>query len=1058
MNQRIERLIKILWIFIIGGMFHSLAQPINLIPEQSDRVQKEDHFDIHSALQDPSYIRHRFVNMNLSTVRSLPIKESFEESTMDQAQDEPVLWNLEVFPGIEFQMQVESSRSTQFNGSFIQAKIINGGEGFMTLMLGENGVVRGEVHSSEGVFTISNGGSLSDRVLIQEVNTPPHWTQRDDTIDVELPSDFIPSGKTEESSSLYEVFHAESFEDKIFAQSSNKEDRFIDILALYTQSAREAQTGSTDTEKIQAIENNIYHEIEKTNQALLNSGAEVRVRLVGMEEIPTTDYTQGRCMNEDLDSLRYTSEDLDSDNNSRDPEGKLDHIHKMRKQYAADFVHLFVSPSSECPGACGIAYTLVTKATDNATAIDSAARLYNEIQRVEHNWDRVSFPNNQSLLDWWQENSSFSVSSIQGSCPTQYTFTHELGHNMGLFHDRHNVFDEEDQPADQKFPLYPYSFGYTDQSRLSSNPCEHTIMSYDGQCVDEGGTATRRPIFSNPNKNFSGNNSGENASGKAGENFTPIIDGPANAIQTMLHADYSLQRLHRRVDACINAIRIEGKSLPYHRTQDVDSEGEELTLNLSPEYCDTDLTAYVPPTIASNTVSFDPSENAFAENSFSTATTTLMLIARDTAVQGDSNSMNPDVINVKVSENITPCPRTGAIDLRGLGLEENNQDILIRQEAGQPVRHFIYQLHDQEEVSSCSRRITSAEIQTITEVPLSNKKIESITASDFTGLTEAKSVDLSQNSIDDLTERVFAGPSDYQGLIKVEKLNLSYNEIDTIHNSAFAGLNQIKELILSQNALTSLGTAISNLDSLTTLDVSHNSITSLPDLPNSLVRLNFSYNKISSLGSKIESLPNIQYLWFSHNDLSVLPAQLTTISSNPLRTVALDNNDIARFPTDFFQNLNRVRYLWLNDNDLNNLPRQSFNLDELGRLRYLNISGNNFTSSTTLHSDVCEVIQNVRHLITDSGVTKNTLCPPSSVSTSHKGLFFGVTQFLSALFDSSPDNQFYNELSQEEMYGDAQKEVVLKMFREDHLSSDLISEITGVPIHVVDFILQESLQ
>ena len=80
-----------------------------------------------------------------------------------------------------------------------------------------------------------------------------------------------------------------------------------------------------------------------------------------------------------------------------------------------------------------------------------------------------------------------------------YTFAHELGHNMGLHHDRYAERCRE-VPAEKRPDAwqqeisnrpYPYSYGYVNQRafdethrRISGNFRWSTIMAYDMQCRD----------------------------------------------------------------------------------------------------------------------------------------------------------------------------------------------------------------------------------------------------------------------------------------------------------------------------------------------------------------------------------------------------------------------------------------------------------------------------------------------------------------------------------------------------------------------------------------------
>ena len=1077
MNQkrRGEVMLKLMLMFILGICADRLfAQEVALFPDQTEiSAEEENELDIDSILRDPSYVRHRFLNINLNLTHSLPVRDESEASIMAQA--EPVVWNLELFPDIDFQVQVESSRPTQFGGSFIQGKIIDGGEGSMTLMLGEEGAIRGEVHSSRGVFTISNGGVQSRRVLIQEVNIPRHWDRENDAVEIEVSPNMIPSTQEEvlESSSSQAVFSNEFAEanpsDQVVASENNNQ---LDVLVLYTQAAREASTGATAAEQTTAINGDIESEIEKTNQALSNSGASMRFRLVGTEEVPTSEYTEASCMQTDLQQLTY-KEGETRKGSIVDPDGKLDYIHKLRQQYAADFVHLFVSSKTTCttPGGdpaslCGTAYTLVFKKneTTNTSARDIASLFYNNVLKVvNHQWDEITVNGGNPLLNFWKNSFSFSVSTIASSCRTQYTFAHELGHNMGLFHDRYAVFNEVAED-DERFPLYPYAFGYVDQE---GTICERTIMSYDSQCSDEGKTATLRHVFSNPNKQFQ---TSKNPTGKSGENVTSDQDGPVDAVRTIQNVDSNLVSLNPSSSSCVNALSIDGGELPY--TKNVGSDSENIDFNVRPEYCGEKITASTS----------DPSRVLFATNGFFTATSTPMfrsatssLISMPLATTSPKFFISNNKLPVGVTQNITPCPRTGTIDLQGLGFEEGNTDISIIQSAGRPVRGMIYQLHTNDEVSSCTRRITESEIGTINMLPFKGQDIDEISQEDFLGLTGVTSVNLSYNNITSLTERVFAGSSG-GGLTNVTNLNLSHNDISTVNN-AFAGLTKLEELNLSYNAIVSLPSLL-NLSALTKLDVSHNAIVNLPEFPVSLTKLNLSDNEIVDLSDKIAPLQSLRYLYLNNNQLSSLPARLINTSSD-LRSLALDNNQISSLNAGVFSGAGKIRYLWLNDNELTALPAGLFAdvsrlrylnlsgnrlttlpsglLENIVRLRYLNLSGNNLTAP--LNDAVCDELRKVRILILDSSNSLNTLCPSSATSSinnkQNSSVFSALTYFVDMFLKSSDSSEasFYESLSSQERYGDEQDSVVLKMYEDDHHDADFISEITGVDRFAVSRII-----
>ena len=102
------------------------------------------------------------------------------------------------------------------------------------------------------------------------------------------------------------------------------------------------------------------------------------------------------------------------------------------------------------------------------------------------------------------------------------TFAHELGHNLGLRHDRYRVRHHESGP-------YPHpAYGYVNQQGLlpsaSSSSRWRTIMSYPAQCDDDGFFCTQLLRFSNPRQTWRGDPLGV-AYGAGGSGLT----GPADA-------------------------------------------------------------------------------------------------------------------------------------------------------------------------------------------------------------------------------------------------------------------------------------------------------------------------------------------------------------------------------------------------------------------------------------------------------------------------------------------------------------------------------------------------
>jgi hypothetical protein len=207
----------------------------------------------------------------------------------------------------------------------------------------------------------------------------------------------------------------------------------IDLLVVYTPAARAAR-GGTD-----AIESLIDLGVSETNQAYASSGAIQRLRLVHKSEAA---YTEAADMGLDLSRLQNTSD------------GHLDVVHSLRDAHGADLVHLIVHGDLD---ACGIAYLMTSVSTAFAPFAFGVTD------------DRCVSPN--------------------------YSFPHELGHNMGLHHDIYMTGPGETG-------AFPYSRGYVNQAAFAPGaPISkrwRDIMAYNNQCAASGFDCSRLLAFSSP--------------------------------------------------------------------------------------------------------------------------------------------------------------------------------------------------------------------------------------------------------------------------------------------------------------------------------------------------------------------------------------------------------------------------------------------------------------------------------------------------------------------------------------------------------------------------------
>ena len=197
--------------------------------------------------------------------------------------------------------------------------------------------------------------------------------------------------------------------------------------------------------------------VAETNQAYANSEVTHRIRLVHREEVDYIEKDSG-----DLFRL------------ANDSDGYMDSVHVLRDQYAADLVHLITSTGYGVY--CGIA---------NLGPRESA------------------------------------VFGITVRYCGGLVFAHELGHNMGLHHDRYVVRAGR-----------AWSVGYVNQRMFEPGAPEsarwRTVMAYRNQCADVDIRCPRIPYFSNPRLEYLGDPLGVPA-----DHPSTGLDGPADAVRAL---------------------------------------------------------------------------------------------------------------------------------------------------------------------------------------------------------------------------------------------------------------------------------------------------------------------------------------------------------------------------------------------------------------------------------------------------------------------------------------------------------------------------------------------
>ena len=211
--------------------------------------------------------------------------------------------------------------------------------------------------------------------------------------------------------------------------------KLIDVIVFWTPAAQTAAGGLAN------IQNNIDTAITLTNNAYRNSGIAQRIRLVNKQAVVYTENTSGGgAFDNALTALTN---------------GTIAGTAAARNTYGADEVVLVIND----PQYCGVAWLPSTISSGNAGL-------------------------------------GFAIVG-GGSClTTNFSFGHELGHNMGAHHDPYVA------PGPGAFA---YSHGKSHIGTSSGNSWR-TIMAYNNECAANVGGCTRLQYFSNPMVNYTDGN------------------------------------------------------------------------------------------------------------------------------------------------------------------------------------------------------------------------------------------------------------------------------------------------------------------------------------------------------------------------------------------------------------------------------------------------------------------------------------------------------------------------------------------------------------------------
>lgn len=890
----------------------------------------------------------------------LVVSDRFHLVRMDRSEifrsiehDMPLVLN--AFNDAEFRAHVERVKDLEGGSTFISGSLEGGGH--ITIFLHGSGIVRGEIHSIRGVYALRSEGKDFDQVLIKQVDLSDvvlcgndeasglagGWdaaSSRGKWRDLPTPlsrtdgrarSLAVPGwGRTQESARA----------------SAQTDDETIDVLVVYTQRVEDHEGGPA---QVQAT---IENEVAKMNQILENSGLSHRqIRLAAMEKV---DYVQSsRGIPGDLANLERTVED----NRNNKDYSALDEVYELREEYEADLVHLIVR---DMRGQAGM-----------ALRYDLYLENFIKEYRCQASLDSEICLARESKKEW--KNRSYSVSSVKAAT-SGYVFSHELGHNMGLYHARAD--SNWDYPnAEEDLPLRPYAFGYVSPD-FSQRICQLTVMSTRG-CPNDGmDWATQVPYFSNPGIFFP-RPGGQYASrpfkedtpmGVPGDEYTIDLDGPVNAskaIDDVWDIVTSLSDLDSEtstVNTCNEGdIASDALTSGLDGAVELPAGGGTETVALSFAVPDNCAGVSVAASSASVSVTklaegeFELSITAAPHDAFCRSRTVHVTVE----LQGVSG-VSPATIAVRQEANNALCAiisdspdDSASLDLSGRNsfpsfrlthgmfarlaqLESLNLSRNLLADFLPAAFYGLDQLKDLNlSVNAFTHLPESAfsSLPTLETLNLSRNRIRSIDASAFDlmpdEVSQLKTLDLGYNQLGELEDFVF------EELINLTSLQLNNNQLAALNQYMLSGMMELKQLNLGHNDIETVhASAFSDNSKLTHLRLHANEIVSLPEgVFSSLTELkllNLSHNRFEEFPSVFSDLSNLRVVTVSQNDLTTLPANAFEHNTE-LTHLYLSGNDISSLPSGAFSGLAKLRSLSLAKNELTAVP------DVSGLSRLLNL-------------------------------------------------------------------------------------------------------------------------
>ena len=770
-----------------------------------------------------------------ATVRSRVVQVDTQKITAARRGREVMRLNL--FDDAVVEVRINRVRPTR-TGYFISGT--PRGEPWGEVRLVVNGpVMVGTVVTPEGMFTIRFGGS--NRHVIRQIDPSA------ERFECELEDGPLPAPPLQAISSIDRELPAGGSPVVQTGNDPTEDGSETRVLMVYTRAAERRQGGAAGMKAL----NDLL--IQSANQAFEESG--VNPRLVLAHEV-MVDFVEENT-HADLFYLR----------NAYD--GKMDEVHALRNEYAADVVSLIRS------GGGG-----------RASALRS------------------------------EELSAERTSAFIVSGPSEGVFTHEIGHVFGVQHDRYEGL---------RGGLYDYAYGYVNKRAFEEDAPEsarwRTVMAYPRRCAHAGlGGCTWLLRFSNPDQTHLGD-----AMGVPASSTVTGPDGPADARKTINMTARWVGSF--RSEACTDfALSPETYVAPVDGGEvlvkveatpgclwEASSHSEFLRIASGARYAGTEFVSVEVP-------ANDSGADRTGTLTVAGKRVTVRQYATASGVCGRSSAIIQALTEEVGLDSAEQCTGVTQGQLAGITFLQ-----LDKQGIGSLKTGDFAGLSGVTDLSLAGNRLSTlpaglfSGLSSLRNLDLQMNGLTELPAGVFDSLPALRELRLNHNNLSELPSGLFAGLSSltwlflqenqvaelpegiFDGLSSLGWLYLTSNRLSELPAGSFAGLSDLKYLTLENNRIRELSAdAFRGLGNLTSLSLDLNRLSELP-------------------GGLFAPVPELGTLRMDQNQLIELPEGLFDGLAR-LNTLDLSSNRLRSLPEGIFSGLTGLRTLRLESNRVNPLP------------------------------------------------------------------------------------------------------------------------------------------